>query len=83
MTLASSSIRFIVQFFILILLLNIIAAKYERPRMIQRPHQRSAGSNYAYAWFTRDIHDDNFNSDEVSSQDAARIKFYKTLFEKD
>ena len=83
MSFTSSSIRFILQFFILILLLNVILAEYERPRMIQRPHQRAAGSNYAYAWFTRDIHDDDFNNDEVNSQDAARIKFFKKLFEKD
>ncbi|UJR22299.1 hypothetical protein I4U23_025357 [Adineta vaga] len=79
----SSSVRLLVQLTILVLLLNMVLARYEHPRTIAGPNQRSAGSNFAYAWFTRDIHDNDYSDNEINRPDIDRMKFLKKLLNKD
>ena len=47
----------------LLMVLNVVLALYEPIPVRRHPYalnnQRSAESNYKYAWFTRDIHEDD------------------------
>jgi hypothetical protein len=49
----SSVMKYIVQLMIILILFNIIFAKYETSSY----GQRSSGGKFKYAWFTRDIHE--------------------------
>ncbi|CAF3430808.1 unnamed protein product [Rotaria sp. Silwood1] len=87
----SPGIRNIIQLIFILLLLNIVFAvhythsKY-RPSF-ESNNQRSLDTDYKYAWFTRDIHDD-MNSGEkdtpqeqqLSPQKIFRMKMLKNIF---
>jgi hypothetical protein len=79
-TMISFGNRNIIRLLFGLLLLNIICALYDQSRIRQPPpvvnNQRSADSGYRYAWFTRDIPDDD---DEVNQQ-SARSKMLKNMF---
>lgn len=71
-------------------LCHVILALYEPTKIRRYPvvtnSQRSADSGYKYAWFTRDIHDDDDwnNEDEhplnESAQRLLRLKLLKSIF---
>jgi hypothetical protein len=58
--------------------LNVILAVYDQPHIRPYPsvlnNQRSADSGYRYAWFTRDLHDDQGN------RELNRLKMLKNVF---
>ncbi|CAF1360032.1 unnamed protein product [Adineta steineri] len=82
----STSIRIFIRLTILLFFLNIVLGRYYQPdeyqRLFLRPNQRSAGSNFHYAWFTRDIHDENYN-DEDNSQQHDGMKSSRKVYDKD
>jgi hypothetical protein len=57
----------------LLVVLHSVLAVYEPMQIRRQPYalnnQRSADNNYKYAWFTRDIHDDDDDSAVDAEQD--------------
>jgi biopolymer transport protein ExbD len=82
----SSEIRNVIPLFSILLLLNVIFAVSETPYNHRYPsvlnNQRSADSGYRYAWFTRDVHDDeanNLQQEPLSPQRLFRMKMLKNM----
>ncbi len=74
-------IRYIIQLIIMLLFLNIIFAKYESSRYPPIiTNQRFANSIFKYAWFTRDIHDEE---EIVQQQQPYRMKLLENIFYKE
>ncbi len=72
--------RYIIQLIIMLLLINIVFGQYKSHSERQRrpyvvPNQRSTDGKFKYAWFTRDIHDD-----EDNRQEHYRMKLLKDIF---
>jgi len=64
----------------MLLFLNMIFAKYEssrNPTIIT--NQQFANSRFKYAWFTRDIHDEE---ETVQQQQPYRMKLLENIFYK-
>lgn len=82
----TSGFRNIIHLLFILLLLNIVFAIYPNPSRHRQTHtlsnQRSANSNYRYAWFTRDIHDDMNNDEEqeLSPQRNIRLELLRNIF---
>lgn len=72
---------------ILTISFNVIFAMY--PQAIKRRYptisntQRSADSGYKYAWFTRDIHEDNddntYEGEQLTPQSVFRLRMLQHL----
>ena len=64
----SAKFQNITQLMLILLVLNIAFAAYNTPYKFRQSYglnnQRSAKSDFRYAWFTRNIHDDMNNDDE-------------------
>ncbi len=58
----SSVKRYIIQLMLVFLLLTVVFGKYERPyghqRAFEKVNPRAADASFKYAWFTRDIPDE-------------------------
>ncbi len=85
-TMISSGTRNIIRLLFVLLMLHVIVAFYDTPNIRPYPsvsnNQRSADSGYKYAWFTRDIHDDegnNVQEDRLSPQELIRLKMLKNI----
>jgi hypothetical protein len=82
----SSGTRNLIQLLSILLLLNVIFALYEPPNIRRYPsvsnNQRSADSGYRYAWFTRDIHDEenNLQDEQLFPQRLFRMNMLKSAF---
>ena len=87
-----NSIGNLIRFLTILCLCHVILALYDTSKTVRYPvvntNQRSADSGYKYAWFTRDIHDDDdddwskdneYQSDE-SSRQLLRLKLLKNIF---
>jgi hypothetical protein len=78
----SSVIRYIIQLLIILSLLNILFAtpesRYGHQPSSDISNQRSSDRQFRYAWFTRDIHDDD--NEENIQQQLYRMKLLKGLF---
>lgn len=83
--------RNLTQLLTILCLFNVILALYDTSKNRRYPavtnNQRSADSGYKYAWFTRDIHDDedDWNNEQdqpldQSSQRLLRLKLLKNIF---
>ena len=75
----SSVIRYVLQFLIMILLLNIIFAKYEYADLYDLSNKRYAGRYFKYAWFTRNVHDEEYNQPQQQQQHY-RMNSLKNIF---
>ncbi len=73
----SSVKRCIIHLMLIFLLLTIVFGKYERPyghqRAFEKVNQRAADASFKYAWFTRDIPDE---------ENLEQQRDYKKLFKK-
>lgn len=88
----SSGFPNLVRLLSVLCLFNIIFVVYAAPDVRRYPpatnNQRSAESAYKYAWFTRDIHDDDsindeenrFQEEDLSPQRLLRMKILKSVF---
>ena len=76
--------RNIIHLLAILLLLNVVFVVSENPNGQRHPsavnNQRSADSGYKYAWFTRDIHDED--EQQLSPQRILRMQMLKSLFDR-
>lgn len=73
----ASGIRNIIQVIFILLMLHFVLTLSQKQLKYAPIHtmnkERSADTNYKYAWFTREIHDDSMNNDENSNSQEESI----------
>jgi hypothetical protein len=69
---------------IILAVLYVLRADYLAHDVHHRPYdlsnQRSAESNFKYAWFTRDIHDQLDSNEDYNQYGFARLQLLRKLF---
>ncbi len=74
----------VVRLLILLLLVNIIVGFYvpsgDNRQFHQLLKQRSAENDNEYVWFTRDIHNDEIEQDQLEKHHLFWLNFFKNYF---